>query len=165
MIASSSSVAHPTAALPATSSNLRSLLALEFLATQNLRSPAPEIRLKGQLQFSLLQLLSPPDSPSVSRCLLELGDLEMKNKRPERALVLFSLLEENVKTPLIRAHAKALAGKAAFAIAKPNQASQLFLEAGGIASRTRQTDLASVSPSTPALSDHHPLEGARRDHE
>lgn len=145
MIASSSSVAHPPAALPTTSSNLRSLLALEFLATQNLRSPAPEIRLKGQLQFSLLQLLSPPDSPSVSRCLLELGDLEMKNKRPERALVLFSLLEENVKTPLIRAHAKALAGKAAFAIGKPNQASQLFLEAGEIASRARQTDLASVS--------------------
>lgn len=140
-----SSVAHPGTFLPAPVPAPRSLLALEFLATQNLRSSTPEFRLKGQLQFSLLKLLSRPGSPAVNRALLELGILEMTNARHEQALALFSLLEENVKSPLLRAHAKALAGQAAFALDEPSKASQFFLEAEDIAHRARQTDLASVS--------------------
>lgn len=140
-----SSVAHPGTSLAAPVASPRSLLALEFLATQNLRSSTPEFRLKGQLQFSLLKLLSRPGSPAVNRALLELGILEMTNARHEQALALFSLLEENVKSPLLRAHAKALAGQAAFALAEPSKASQFFLEAEDIARRARQTDLASVS--------------------
>lgn len=145
LVATGASAAFPPIPQPATPPTLRSLLSLEFLATQNLRSSAPEFRLKGQMQLTLLQLLSPPGSLPVSRCLLELGILEMNNKRPAEALALFSLLEENVKAPLIRAHAKALAGQAAFAIAEPNKASQFFLEAEEIARRARQTELASVS--------------------
>lgn len=118
----------------------RSLHALEFNATSNLKSEDPVTRQKGAFQISFLQLVAPPDSKLVSRSLLELGMIRMGEENYPQALAIFGLLEDGTASPLMKAHAKALAGKALFAIEEPGEASQAFLEAGAIASKIRQAD-------------------------
>lgn len=119
---------------------LRSLFALEFNATANLKSEDPLARQKGAFQISFLQLVAPPDSKLVSRSLLELGLVRMSEENYPQALAIFGLLDDGSGSPLMKAYAKALAGKAAFAIENPEEASQAFLTAGEIASRIRQAD-------------------------
>lgn len=130
--------------LPALPSS-RSLYALEFLADLNLRSDEVELRRQGRLQSAQLQLISPPESHLVSRSLLELGILEMKEERYDQALTIFTRLAESNAAPLVRAYAKALAAKANFTIKDPTKASQLFLEADEIAHEIRETQLSSVA--------------------
>ena len=134
-----------SSSLPTPVPSARGLLALEFLATLNLRSTTPGQRSEGQLQFTLLQLLAPPGSLPIGRCLLELGLLQLKDGEYRHALALFSMLEENRASPLTRAYAKSLAGKAAFALAEPTKASQLYLEAEEIARKIRESNFASAA--------------------
>jgi outer membrane protein assembly factor BamD (BamD/ComL family) len=144
-IAPGSSAANLPLSLPETIPPPRSLLALEFTATQALRAETAESRMKGRLQATLLLLLSDPGSPSVNRTLLELGNLKLKTGEYRDAFQLFSILQEIKTTPFLRAYAKALAAKASFALKEPTKASQLFREAGEIAREARQADLASTA--------------------
>lgn len=123
----------------------RQLLALEFLATINLRSDNPAFQAEGRLQLSLLQLLAPADSPAVGRGLLALGLVEMGTENFSQALALFSLLKEFQLNPRIRAYARALAGKAAAALERPTEASRFYLEAEEIAREIREEELASLA--------------------
>lgn len=123
----------------------RTLHALGFLAGFHLNSDEVELRRKGRLRSAQLQKISPPDSPVVSRSLLELGILEMKEERYPEALAIFSKLAESNATPLVRAYAKALAANVNFIIEEPAKASQLFLEAEDLAREIRESELSSVA--------------------
>jgi|TARA_B110000495_G_scaffold78450_1_gene67345 predicted negative regulator of RcsB-dependent stress response len=119
---------------------LRSLYALEFSATTNLKSEDPVVRQKGSFQISHLQLAAKADSKLISRSLVELGLVRMSEKNYPQALAIFGLLDDSSGSTLMKAYAKALAGKAAFAIEKPEEASQSFWEAGELASKIRGAD-------------------------
>ncbi len=118
----------------------RSLYALEFNATTNLKSENPAIRQEGSLQISYLQMAAKPDSKLINRSLVELGLVRMSEENYPQALAIFGLLDDRSGSPLLKACARALAGKAAFAIEKPEEASQAFLEAGELASKIRDAD-------------------------
>ena len=133
----------PSPATPKPSS--LNLYTLEFIAGLNLRSDDVEKRRQGRLEAALLKQISPPESHLVSRSLLELGILEMKEERFEEALSIFTDLAQSNAPPLARAYAKALAAKANFAIKEPTKASQLFLEAQEIARDVRETELSSLA--------------------
>lgn len=124
---------------------LRSLYALEFIATMNLQSEEPTVREEGVQQMEQLQLAGRIDSPLIHRSLLTLGMAHMKEENYQGALTLFALLDESSRSPVLKAYARALAGQASFAINKPAEASAAFLEAGRIATREGDGKLRAVS--------------------
>ncbi len=137
-------------ALPETASSEtpptpRALQTISFLASIGLQSDNPDQQRMGRKRAEQLQILSPDGSPLVNRSQLELGILEFKEENFERALTIFTRLGERKASPKTKAYAKALAAKAAFAVAKPTQASQLFLEAEEIARQIKQDDLGSLA--------------------
>lgn len=135
-----------SAALPPTTPvQPRSLYSLSFLATIQLESDDPDQRRAGRRRVAQLLLISPSGSPLVNRSLLELGILDLKEKKFEQALSIFSLFDDGKAAPETKAYAKALAAKAAFAIEQPTKASQLFLEAEEIAREIRQDELGSLA--------------------
>jgi tetratricopeptide (TPR) repeat protein len=130
---------------------LRSLYALEFIATMNLQSEEPTVRAEGVQQMEQLQLAGRIDSPLIHRSLLTLGMAHMKEENYQGALTLFNLLDESSRSPIIKAYARALAGQAFFAIDQPAEASTAFLEARRIATREGEAKLRAVSELNAAI--------------
>ena len=130
----------------------RALHALEFIASIKLKSPDPAVRATGMKQLEQLQFVGRIDSPLVNRSLLDLGMAHLENNEYQRAITLFNLLSESKRSPLLRAYARALSGKASFANQQPEEASQSFLEARNIAQRLRESSLRANSELNAGIS-------------
>ncbi len=130
----------------------RSLHALEFIASTNLKSSDPNVIAKGIKQIEQLQFAGKIDTPLINRSLLDLGITHLKKEEFDRAITLFDLLSESRQSPLLTAYASALSGKAFFAKNKPEEASASFLEASEIASRLRETSLRATSELNAGIS-------------
>ncbi len=146
---SDASTASSNSNLPATPLQLN---ALELLATLNLKSKNPESQTTGRLQIANLLILDSPDSPRLPRALLELGLYNLEKKRLKRALHQFNALLETTASPTTKSYAKALAGKTLYALKKPDEASNAFLEAQKLARQARAEQLRFASSINAGIS-------------
>jgi len=123
----------------------RALYSLEFTARTYLESKDPAMREQGARNLAYLRVVADPESPLVSRSLFALAQERMMEKDYQKARDLFDLIDQGPAPQLLKAYARALSGKASFALKEPEKASQAFQEASEISARLKENELKSLS--------------------
>lgn len=124
----------------------RAIHALHLLATLNLRSPDPIQRALAIKQFAQLQTLAGSKNGAlVADSFVQIGLSSLSEGNAPAALTHFELLRDFAETPILKATAFALIGKAMLVLEDAEKASAAYLEARKIAAEANLHELELTS--------------------